>query len=72
MTSLGPSTQTYTLQIVQQMSWKTFLITLTYRPFSQDQRNKLDAPITQDEISAAISSMQSGKSPGPDGLPSDF
>lgn len=39
---------------------------------SQDQRNNLDAHITQGEISTAISSLQSGKSPGPDGLPSDF
>lgn len=39
---------------------------------SQDLRNNLDAPITQEEISAAISSMQSGKPPGPDGFPQDF
>lgn len=31
--------------------------------------NKLDAPLTVEEIKIAIKSMQSGSSPGPDGLP---
>lgn len=39
---------------------------------SQDLSHSLEAPITQKEIIAAITSMQSGKSPGPDGLPSYF
>ena len=39
---------------------------------SQDLRHSLEAPITQKEIVAAITPMQSGKYPGPEGLPSDF
>lgn len=49
-----------------------FFNNLDLPSLSQDLRNSLDAPITQEEVSAAISSMQSGKSPGPDGFPSDF
>lgn len=51
---------------------ENFFNNLDLLSLSQDLRNNLDAPITQEEISAAISSMQSGKSPGPDGLPSDL
>ena len=51
---------------------ENFFNNLDLPSLSQDLRNNLDAPITQEEISAAISSMQSGKSPGPDRLPSDF
>lgn len=51
---------------------ENFFNNLDLPPLSQDLRNNLDAPNTQEEISAAISSMQSGKSPGPDGLSSDF
>ncbi|KAF7647189.1 hypothetical protein LDENG_00176120, partial [Lucifuga dentata] len=32
----------------------------------------LEKPISQEEIALAISSMQSGKSPGPDGFPVEF
>ena len=32
----------------------------------------LDYPITQDEINLAIKCMQSGKSPGLDGFPTEF
>uniref|UniRef100_A0A8C9X2A1 Reverse transcriptase domain-containing protein n=1 Tax=Sander lucioperca TaxID=283035 RepID=A0A8C9X2A1_SANLU len=37
----------------------------------EDQAS-LDAPITNVEISQAISSMQSGRAPGPDGFPVEF
>ena len=46
---------------------ENFFNNLDLLSLSQDLRNNLDAPIPQEEISAAISSMQSGKSPGPDG-----
>ena len=51
---------------------ETFFSNLNMPSLSQDLRHSLEAPITQREIIAAITSMQSGKSPGPDGLPSDF
>lgn len=42
-------------------------------PFlSQDISHNLEAPTTQEEFIAAISSMQSVKSPGLDGFPTDF
>lgn len=51
---------------------ETFFSNLNMPSLSQDLRHSLEAPITQKEIIAAITSMQSGKSPGPDGLSSDF
>ncbi len=33
---------------------------------------ELDGPITLEEITKSINSLQSKKSPGPDGLPSEF
>lgn len=39
---------------------------------SSDQVLALDAPIQQQEILAAIKSLQPRKSPGPDGFPSEF
>ncbi len=36
------------------------------------QSESLDVPITQEEVKAAITSMKPGKSPGADGLPSEF
>ena len=37
-----------------------------------DQVSGLDKPITQQKIIDAIQSQQTRKSPGPDGLPSEF
>ena len=49
-----------------------FFNTLEILPSPNDLWADLDLPITQEEIVAAISSMQSAKSPGPDGFSSDF
>lgn len=49
-----------------------FLGGLKIPVISLDYRKRLDEPITQEEIGMAISSMQSGKSPGPDGFPAEF
>lgn len=35
-------------------------------------RQTLEAPVSKAEIQVAIASMQSGKSPGPDGFSTDF
>ena len=50
----------------------TFLNPLSIPSTPPDLVNKLEAPITQAEITQAISLMQSGKTPGPDGFPSEF
>ena len=39
---------------------------------SEEMKAQLDAPITADEISQALKSMQGQKSPGTDGLPAEF
>lgn len=39
---------------------------------SGEQKTKLDAPITEEEVRAAISSMKNGKSPGLDGFPIEY
>ena len=39
---------------------------------SQEQKEKLDAPITLEEIRTAIFQMKPGKSPGLDGIPVEF
>lgn len=35
-------------------------------------REKLDSPLTHKEIQVAVKSLQSGKTPGPDGYPAEF
>ncbi len=39
---------------------------------SQDQKESLEQPITINEISKAVKSMKNGKTPGSDGLTTDF
>ena len=49
-----------------------YLNQLNIPMLSSDNKTRLDAPLSQFEIAAAISSLQSGKSPGPDGFPVEF
>ena len=49
-----------------------FLDPLDIPTISQSQMEDLETPITSAEVAQAIASMQSGKSPGPDGLPAEF
>lgn len=53
-------------------SIKAFLDPLPIPTISPDLVEKLEVPLNQAEITLAISSMQSGKSPGPDGFPAEF
>jgi hypothetical protein len=39
------------------------------RVFSEDMNKSLMEEVTEDELKGALFSMQSGKSPGPDGFP---
>ena len=45
---------------------------LTYPKMEEAAANSLGAPLTAHEITEAIKSLQSGKSPGPDGYTTDF
>lgn len=49
-----------------------FLNDLGIPGVSADVKKMLEEPISQAEIALAISSMQSGKCPGPDGFPAEF
>uniref|UniRef100_A0A672GJR5 Reverse transcriptase domain-containing protein n=1 Tax=Salarias fasciatus TaxID=181472 RepID=A0A672GJR5_SALFA len=49
-----------------------FFKDLNIPTLSPDEVSALDAPLQQQEITAAIKSLQSRHSPGPDGLPSEF
>ena len=45
---------------------------ITFPQLNDTQRAILDAPLTQDEIAAAIASFARSKAPGSDGLPIEF
>jgi hypothetical protein len=49
-----------------------FLTHLKLPELSFEDKEMIDAPITDSEIEAAIRSMQNGKCPGPDGFPCEF
>lgn len=49
-----------------------FLNNLNVPQLSSDNQNNLEKPITKEEIVLAISSLNSGRSPGPDGFPAEF
>lgn len=51
---------------------ETFFSSIHLPSVSKEQKDMLDAPITEEEIRATISSMKSGKSPGLDGFPVEY
>ena len=53
-------------------SFDSFFNLINMPQISTTQKESLDKALTADELIKAISSMQSGKSPGPDGLPIEF
>lgn len=65
--------QLYTSEApVDQDTASDFLNMLDIPTLPPDLRKALDEPISNSEITSAISSMQSGKSPGPDGFSAEF
>ena len=72
MILLCHSIQIYTLQIVTIALPILFFYNLTLPSLVDSQKSDLDSPLTLKEISDSILSMQSGKSPGPDGFPVEF
>lgn len=53
-------------------SIKAFFQNLDFPALSEVDRMDLESPLQNDEIEAAICGLQSGKSPGPDGLAVEF
>lgn len=51
---------------------KNFLGGLNIPFLSENQRDLLDSPITEDEISEVIKNLPTGKAPGPDGFTAEF
>lgn len=51
---------------------KEFLDRVSLPSLSEEQKEKLTAPVTEREVHAAIASLRSGKAPGPDGLCPEF
>ena len=39
---------------------------------SEETNRELEGPLTEEEVFAALQSVQGGKAPGIDGLPSEF
>lgn len=50
----------------------SFMANLKTPTISQDQCATLESPFSERDILQAISSLQSGKTPGPDGFPCEF
>uniref|UniRef100_A0A3Q3GBT7 Reverse transcriptase domain-containing protein n=1 Tax=Kryptolebias marmoratus TaxID=37003 RepID=A0A3Q3GBT7_KRYMA len=53
-------------------SQTTFLNQLKFKTLLEEEKTTLDRPLTIKDLSEAIDSMNSGKTPGPDGLPIEF
>lgn len=57
---------------LDQQQFDTFFCNLNIPTIDSDTEEKLEQPITIEEIITAITSLQSGKAPGPDGFPNEF
>lgn len=51
---------------------KLFLDQLQFETISEDEKTALDSPLTMEDLSEAIGDINSGKAPGPDGIPIEF
>lgn len=50
----------------------SFLASLDLPQLSTEQKNKLNTPLTNEEIQSAPNKMPNNKAPGPDGFPAEF
>lgn len=50
----------------------TYLDTVEFPTLTIEAAQRLDGPITLKEVQVAMKSLQVGKTPGPDGLPTEF
>ena len=62
----------YQSELPDETDINTFFENLEIPSVNQEDAQRLDNPIELEEIIRAISSMQSGKAPGPDGFPTEF
>lgn len=51
---------------------QNFLSAITLPQASQTQKDRLNSPISREEVIAAINELQNNKAPGPDGLTPEF
>uniref|UniRef100_A0A3P8RWJ4 Reverse transcriptase domain-containing protein n=1 Tax=Amphiprion percula TaxID=161767 RepID=A0A3P8RWJ4_AMPPE len=49
-----------------------FFDKITIPKISQEEKDKLETPLTEEEVKKAINAMKTGKSPGIDGFPAEF
>lgn len=49
-----------------------FIEQLQFQKITEEKKNELDSPLTITELCTAIRDLNSGKAPGPDGLPIEF
>lgn len=50
----------------------TFLNQLKFQKITDDEKKRLDSPLTAGELIEAIGDINGGKAPRPDGLPIEF
>lgn len=65
-------TKLYKGQQISKQKIANFIKKTDLKPFTEQQRNLLNAPITTSEITEIIKRSKKGKSPGPDGLPIEY
>ena len=64
--------QLYAHKPVNHKEMDKFLDTCTLRRLKQEEAETLNRPITRAEVEAAIDSLPTKKSPGPDGFTAEF
>lgn len=62
----------YISLLISKLTSGFFLNDLMFPRISEEHVNLLNSPITQLDVDKAISILQSGKSPGPDGYPAEI
>ena len=66
------TTKTYAHKLVNLEEMDKFLDTCILPSLNQEEVETLNRPITRAEIEAAINSLPTKKSPGPDGFTAEF
>lgn len=64
--------QLYSSECDDSVEQDIFFDQFQYQTLTEDAKKDLDRDLTKEEISKAIQDISSGKTPGPDGLPTEF